>query len=1049
MACRPQGGEDCIQRGTIAVIRYAGGMRTICLYRLHLILMASGLVAVSVGPAVAQEEKLHFTYHWHLEQPIYWPDQNRSAVADRYEAAWESILRTDAGAANPENNLRDIFGKADRVAVYQYRVRDAIDDIDWAAEAGAQVSYSGGLIRNVESLGQANQLGYGPNWAQAYQQARGWRTIGASKPRLDVVVFPFHHALMPLIDERAQRMEIRTYQHLSQSTWGGAAPHSRGFFPSEMAFSTRLVRVLAEEGIDWSIVSAEKISRATEDFPVVLGSGGVNCDPPNRADMINPAAGNYYRVQISRGCAPAEAVPFALTPQRVRAVDPYDNPAAPTVHEIIAVPASQSISWEDGYNPLGIQHFDAIQPYNDPARPMLVVLAHDGDNAFGGGFSYYREATPNLVSSAQASGYHATVVEEYLADHPVPADAVAHVEDGAWVNADSDFGSPQFWNWNYPPVDSQGRIDIENGWAEDIRNWAVITAAQNHVATAEDISAASGMPVRVNKVVDPSFGATPAERAWHFFLGALNSGYMYYGTALDMEVKPTIACNEALQHTAGLIASGTDATPPTIWIPQRWPWNPGELNFGEPYGYQATVTDTSFHVWTFAYDVSGLSSVVLKYRLDADGINPLGDWQNETYAGGSSVGAWQSAPMVSRAFPAENIYNDNGIDFFEMPQSIADQYYAQLSGFEDVLIDYYIEAVDSLGNIERSPIQHVWVGDGEGAAAPGDDRVTLVPDVPVADEDVTITYNAAGGPLAGAGQVFMHWGTDGWSNMAPSDAAMNATGQSGQWSATVRVPAEASQLNMVFNDGAGIWDNNNDQDWGFDVQGGSEVAPAFVVDGELDDDYVLLGDSHGLTLHAGYDGGTLYLAATPAGGTGRDHFVLLNATPAAAVSAPWAKAGTVTGWDAFVGNEQSNGFVGWFDASAATSLASGTVTEASINLLGELGGEPPTFALAMAAYADPDAGTLLEQLPVGNGDGNIDINEWYVLTPSQLTPVEPCPADVNTDGQVNDSDFFAWVSAFTTDPATPESAAACDVNRDGACSDSDFFAWVTLFLSGC
>ena len=37
-----------------------------------------------------------------------------------------------------------------------------------------------------------------------------------------------------------------------------------------------------------------------------------------------------------------------------------------------------------------------------------------------------------------------------------------------------------------------------------------------------------------------------SERAWHFFLGSLNSGYMYYGTAVDMEVKPTIACNEAI-----------------------------------------------------------------------------------------------------------------------------------------------------------------------------------------------------------------------------------------------------------------------------------------------------------------------------------------------------------------------------------------------------------------------------------------------------------------------------------------------------------------------
>ncbi|MEL7483680.1 MAG: hypothetical protein AAFN41_04925, partial [Planctomycetota bacterium] len=203
------------------------------------------VAAASASPTLSQE-KLHFTYLWHLEQPIYWPDQAVSGP-DRYEFAWESILRTDADATNPENNLRAIFGKPDRVAVYQYRVKDAIDAIDWAPEAGAQVSYSGGLIQNIESLGIVNQLGYSSNWNVPYVEARGWRTVGQSKPRLDVVVFPFHHALMPLVSESTQRKEIQAYKHVYTGTWGTTAPQSRGFFPSEMAFSTRLIKVLDEE----------------------------------------------------------------------------------------------------------------------------------------------------------------------------------------------------------------------------------------------------------------------------------------------------------------------------------------------------------------------------------------------------------------------------------------------------------------------------------------------------------------------------------------------------------------------------------------------------------------------------------------------------------------------------------------------------------------------------------------------------------------------------------------------------------------------------------
>ncbi|MEM9167292.1 MAG: hypothetical protein AAGB48_09765 [Planctomycetota bacterium] len=58
-------------------------------------------------------------------------------------------------------------------------------------------------------------------------------------------------------------------------------------------------------------------------------------------------------------------------------------------------------------------------------------------------------------------------------------------------------------------------------------------------------------------------------------------------------------------------------------------------------------------------------------------------------------------------------------------------------------------------------------------------------------------------------------------------------------------------------------------------------------------------------------------------------------------------------------------------------------------------------------------------------------------------PPKDCPGDVNGDGTVNDSDYFAWVTAFIGD--LPE----CDVNGDENCSDSDYFAWVTAFIGGC
>lgn len=584
--------------------------------------------ALAVAGHAAGQEKVHFTYLWHLEQPIYWPDQQASG-ADRYERAWESLQRTNLGASHPQNNLNEIFGLADRVAAYQYRCRDSINAIRGQPEAGAQISYSGGLIENVMSLGAANQLGYSSNWNSWLREARGWLTSSPDpsrqKTRCDIVLFSFHHALLPLLEESTVRKEIQLYKAAYPGAWHGAGGPSlsRGIFPSEMAFSTRLIKPFVEEGIAWTFVSGEKISRACANFPVVYGTGGINCDPPNRADQLNPAQSDWFREQIDRGCSPAEAYPYAFTPQRSRCIDP----ATGTAYEMIVVPCSQILGWKDGYSPIGTSYFNTLQARNDPARPMLAVMAHDGDNAWGGGFSYYMEATPNLVSSAAAAGYVATTVERYLADHPVPTGAYAHVEDGAWVNADGDFGAPQFLNWNWPLVNASGQVDIPGGWAEDERNWAVITAAQNRVDTAEQIARGRGESIDIGDILNPGAGpgTSSAERAWHYFLGSLNSGYMYYGTSLDMEVKPTIACNEAVQHADAVINSpgAVDQTPPTIWLPQRFPWNPGSTNFGPAHGYQQRVNNGDFWVWTFVHDVSGVAGATLKYRIDEDGVRPM------------------------------------------------------------------------------------------------------------------------------------------------------------------------------------------------------------------------------------------------------------------------------------------------------------------------------------------------------------------------------------------------------------------------------------------
>ena len=93
----------------------------------------------------------------------------------------------------------------------------------------------------------------------------------------------------------------------------------------------------------------------------------------------------------------------------------------------------------------------------------------------------------------------------------------------------------------------------------------------------------------------------------------------------------------------------------------------------------------------------------------------------------------------------------------------------------------------------------------------------------------------------------------------------------------------------------------------------------------------LVASNNGIDLHAGVDGNNLYLAMTAP--TTNDHFLLVAQNPGPLTNAMWGKAGQVAQWDAFVGNEESNGFVGWFDQDAPVQTALGFVLEATIECL--------------------------------------------------------------------------------------------------------------------
>lgn len=637
-------------------------------------------------------------YLWHLHQPLYWP----SAIGANYprmERAWDTIQRQDQGRKHPQpEKLRDIFSVDDRVQAYQWRMRNALQSIFFQKLSGAQVSYSGALIENISSLGDVSALGYSPQWNQYYRQF--YRELnGQGHHRLDFVNFNFHHSLGPLISTETLEMEIRLQQYLAEKTWGS---QSRGYFPTEMAFAPQMIPTLKKLGVEWTILGNNHLARSAADFPLVIGSGGENCDLPNRADQLNPAQGSssYLRLSIDRGVSPSAPIPFAFIPHKARYIDPSTG----EIYKIDVVPADQALSWKDGFSPWDLNLTDPISSENSGGRPAFFLLAHDGDNAWGGGYSYYQEWVRNLSEQAQTKNIAISTVESYLQNFPVPNEDVVHVESGAWVNADSDFGSPQFINWHWPPTykDSQGKIvvDPSKGVSDKADFWRVHVATENNVKTAQQILYPTP---RLEHILNPVYGDTSVvERAWHFYLGGLDSGFVYYGCHGDECERAVEAQTHSLSGIRKLLESraSEDKTGPTLFLPQRHPWNPGGRNFGVQYNYKVTeASNNHFYVWTYGYDFSGINKMTLLVRFNKEKSPQYKE--SHLYENSSLLGSWQKIPLKKRI--VETVLTVK-------PSQMADYYWTEVTEVPAGYADYYIEAEDNLGNRTRTLIQHVYIG---------------------------------------------------------------------------------------------------------------------------------------------------------------------------------------------------------------------------------------------------------------------------------------------------------------------------------------------------
>lgn len=934
---------------------------------LSLPLWGAAVFAMSAGQSFdARAAEVRVSRFWHNHQPIYWPDWNgNGSQTKRVQFAWDSIVLKDgqgygSGSKHPENDLNSIFSVDDRKKAYQDGPRNSLASVN---SGGYAMSYSGSLMNNVQNFAANGQLGYSGNWWGGNREASKWLTAGGSR-KLDLVGFTYHHSLGSVLPKEVFRKELQIFHEAAYKAWdmGSVTNRSKGFFPTEMAFSETMIDVLADEGYQWAIVASHHLSRTSPNYSQKAnpeGSYNIFSSPPNKADQVGPVEANGWWFGTGNvGETAWNLAPFAYQLHKAK----YVNPETGTEKTILMVPSDDIQSYKSGYSGWQKGLIDAnIAPYaNDAARPCIVMPATDGDNAWGGGSSSWDGDAPGLMNNGD---YPGVAVQDFVNSYGGVADTV-HVEDGAWIFPESDYGSPQFLKWVEPPVANPNatnrvyntQVDIETpGFATKFYSWAPVIAGANWCQTAEQMwTAQNGAgSVAAWRIQDPynnfavAGDSTPniVERAWHIYLCGLDSGFNYYGgLGNDDEIKSSLATRRAVEILSTYVndnKAALDNTPPTVFKPQRFPYNPGWYTFGWfnviPGNNQALKKMRSeFYVWSHAYDVSGITNIALKIRKDNDGVNALANNQNETYAGGGEVGAWVSIPMTKRQLPQTAAAltaaaANSQIEYFDQGVSpeVADYYFAKISdstfpGFRGNLFDYYIEATDGRGNVSKSDIQHVWVED-DGLGGPASSSATFSAD-PRDCGPLTITYVAGSGPLSNSVPVKM-WlsfsggasftaytmtnsggGTFVYTVAAVPDNAPNATvyfqnsdgtltdNRSGQnWSTTIRdcdaptgpstvtysnAPAcepvtidyrpnshalqtatqvyahigfndfaivwpgqvmtkitnnlwrlviapttDVTQIDMVFNNGAGTWDNNSGADWAFPLNVCAGPAP--------------------------------------------------------------------------------------------------------------------------------------------------------------------------------------------------------------------------------
>jgi len=913
------------------------------------------LVLIGLTLKLWGDVPIYITFLWHLHQPIYIP----------YDEPYITInCNGVCGGPTFGFSLFDMW--ASKGEPYKTWPVDALEIGLSLPHLGAQLNISGSLIESLNNLDSHYwNDGFYRGWKNRFVYGRSLLTA-YGKRRLDIVAFPYHHPILGLIWNEDIELQIACHKRIYLDTFG--SPYSRGLFPPETGFTLRAIPALVNQGIEWVIVDNIHLFRTLSDYPWTGASGVFE---PNKSDQQNGALASHPHsswVQLSGLWAPEKvASGWGYRPHYAS----YTDPSTGTTYRIIIIPASCYEGNEDARGGYGALNYGGVLsqllPQNtDPAHPMLVLLHHDGENYGAGVSSYYHENFANFVAWAQAnsSQFVPTTIEDYLNDFPPDTSDIVWVENGGWIGAGC--LSPEFSTWlggtpgNYSP---------------DYNSWSVITAGHNWVWTANSIQPYSS----IADIVYNSGNATA--RAFHYYLVAQTSCYEYWeGSASETiwNANPTRAVNQAIDQIRSLVLGGSDTRGPSIFIPQREPYNPGETE-------NRMTQPTDCQIWTFIYDVHGVRQAELRYRVDDDTTI---DYENKIYSGGS----WASIPMIKEEWVART----NPVPYYT-----AARYHATISGVSSKLLDYYVYAEDSLGFSSRSPIQWVWIGAG---GTGGGSRVSWSPTNPTVNDTITISVSSSRGG-------YIHWGTNGWH--LPDSVYRPPRSYIWHDSMAIETPLQGSAPNFYlklgpfnnpaypvsvvdfvvhFNDNS--WDNNSGRDYHIVISGSN----VYVMDGNLDgiaEEVAYYGNYH-LWVH--FNGRELYVATNSQGNGGTradDHFIFIANPPGALVNHPWVKAGMVASWSCYLGGENDNGWCGWFGlaspgiARAFASPSESGVLEGTLDIRAQFGYIPEFIYISAAGYQTQDNGILTWQLPPSSGALPQDIEaceyyQYFLGTPAYI-----------------------------------------------------------------